>query len=73
MSEPHRQQVTILRRMRIACWITKATDTHQEHELLIDFPGQKWLRECASMSRLYVHCPSCLTKPRNIVVTNYNE
>ena len=26
--EPHRSQATILRRMRIACGITKATHTH---------------------------------------------
>ena len=32
-------------RMRIACWIPKATNTHSEYVLLIDFPLQQWLRE----------------------------
>jgi hypothetical protein len=41
----------IIRRMRIACWITKATDTHSEHTILIAFPRQHWLRERASMLR----------------------
>jgi hypothetical protein len=27
--------------------------------MLIAFPRQQWLRESASTSGLYVHCPSC--------------
>jgi hypothetical protein len=46
--------------MRIACWITKATDTHSEYEIHIAFARQKWLRERSSISRLYVNCPSRL-------------
>jgi len=59
----------IIRRMRIECWITKATNTdqgahththtHSEYAMLIAFPWQQWLRERASMLRLYVHCLSC--------------
>jgi hypothetical protein len=45
MVEPDRPQMT--RRMRVACWIAKATDTHLEYVLLIDFPRQHWLRERA--------------------------
>jgi hypothetical protein len=30
----------IIRLMRIACWITKATDTHSEYVIIIAFPGQ---------------------------------
>jgi hypothetical protein len=41
----------ITRRMRFACWITKATDTHSEYVIVIAFPRQKWLRERASMLR----------------------
>ena len=37
----------IIRRMRFAWWITKATDTHTEYVILIAFPRQKWLRERA--------------------------
>jgi hypothetical protein len=47
---------TITRRMRFACWITKATDTHSEYVILIAFPRQQWLREHSSMLRLYLHC-----------------
>jgi hypothetical protein len=42
----------IIRRMRIACQITKATDTHSEYLILIAFRQQQWLRERASMLRL---------------------
>jgi hypothetical protein len=37
----------IIRRMRFACWITKATDTQSEYVILIAFPRQQWLRERA--------------------------
>jgi len=30
-----------VRRMRLACWITKATDTHLEYVIFITFPRQK--------------------------------
>ena len=32
-------------RMRFACWITKATDTHSEYAILTEFPRQQLLRE----------------------------
>jgi hypothetical protein len=41
----------ITQRMRFACWITKATDTHSEYVILIAFPHQQWLRERAFMLR----------------------
>ena len=51
----------IKRPMRFACWITKATKTHSEYVILIAFPQQKWLHQCASMLRLYLLCLSyCL-------------
>jgi hypothetical protein len=50
---------SIIRRTRIACWITKATDTNSEYVILIDYPRQQWLREEASMLLLYMHCLSC--------------
>jgi hypothetical protein len=37
--------------MRIACWIPKATGTYSEYVMLIAFPLQQWLQECASMLR----------------------
>jgi hypothetical protein len=36
----------IIRRMRFACWITKATDTHSEYVILIAIPQQQLLRQC---------------------------
>jgi len=35
--EPDRPQ--IIRRTRVACWITKATDTHSEYAILTAFDG----------------------------------
>jgi hypothetical protein len=49
----------IIRRMRFACWITKATNTYSEYVILIAFPRQQWLRERASMLRFYAHFLSC--------------
>jgi hypothetical protein len=44
--QPDRPQMTI-RRMRFACWISKAIATHSEYVILIAFPRQQWLRERA--------------------------
>jgi len=43
-------QMTIWR-MRIACWISKATKTHLECVILIVFPLQRWLHEGISVLR----------------------
>jgi len=44
-------------RMRFACWIPKATDTHSEYVILSVFPLQQWLHERASMLRYtYIAC-----------------
>jgi hypothetical protein len=54
--EPGRPQMAIWR-MRIACWITKATNTHSKYVILIDFPLQQLLHEYASMLRYtYIGC-----------------
>ena len=62
--EPDGLQMTKWR-MRIAFWITKATNTHLEyitlmqylHVILIAFPLQQWLSERASMLRsAYIAC-----------------
>ena len=54
--ELDRSHMTIWR-MRIACWITKATNTYSEYIILIAFPLQQWLRERASMLRyMYIVC-----------------
>jgi hypothetical protein len=41
-------------RMRIACWIPKATKTHSEYVILIAFRPQQWLHERALLLR-YTH------------------
>jgi hypothetical protein len=41
----------IRRSMRLACWITEATDMHPEYAIFIASPRQQWLRERASMLR----------------------
>jgi hypothetical protein len=49
---------SIVRSMRIACWVIKATDTHSEYVILTAFPRQQWLRERASI--LSYTCFACL-------------
>ena len=39
----------MIRRMRLACWITTDTDTHAEYVVLIVLPRQQWLRERAAV------------------------
>jgi len=48
--ERGRPQVTIWR-MRIACWVPKATNTCSEYVILITFPLRHWLHERASLLR----------------------
>jgi hypothetical protein len=56
--QPNRPQMTIWR-TRMACWMPKGTNAHSEYVILIAFPLQQWLHECASMLRYtYLHCPS---------------
>ena len=44
-------------RVRVACWISKATNTHSQYEILICFPRQQWLRERVVMlCCTYVAC-----------------
>jgi hypothetical protein len=40
-----------IRGMRIACGITKATDSYTEYVIFIAFPRQQWLSERDSMLR----------------------
>jgi len=54
--EPEMSQMTIWR-MRIACWIPKATNTHSEYVILIAFPLQQRLHERVSILRYtYIDC-----------------
>ena len=51
-----------IRRMRFACCVPKATDTHTENVKLTAFVRQHCLHERASMLHLYVHCLSCSSR-----------
>ena len=46
-------------RMRIACWIPKATDLHSEYVISIVFPLQQLLHERASVRTFSVLCLIC--------------
>ena len=47
----------IIRRMRFACWVTTAADTHSEYVTLNAFARQQWLGERASVLRFpYIAC-----------------
>jgi hypothetical protein len=55
---PDRPQITIWR-MRIACWVTMATDTHthSEYVTVTAFTLQQWLHERTSLLRYtYIIC-----------------
>ena len=60
-------------RMRIACWITKATNTSSEYVIFIFSPLQQRLQERLSMLRLNAHClsgihPGCVLKSSGILL-----
>jgi hypothetical protein len=66
----------IIRRMRVACWIRKATNTYPEYVILIAFPLQKLLHEHTSILRFYIYGLSCfntlmLQFPRASLATCY--
>jgi len=58
MGESDRPHSSILRRMGFACWIIKGADTLSEYVILAAFSLQHWLRERASVVRLYARCLS---------------
>ena len=54
--QPVRPRITI-GRMRVACRITKATNTHSQYVILIAFPQQQWQHEHAPILRYtYIAC-----------------
>jgi len=65
MVEQGRPQMTIWR-MRIACWITKATDTHSEYGIPIACPLQQLLHKCVSVLRYpYTICLTGNDRPKS--------
>jgi hypothetical protein len=63
--QPDRPQMGI-RRMRIACWISKFTGTHSEYVTLIAFPRQQRLYERASVLR-YTYIACLVSMPHQVV------
>jgi hypothetical protein len=55
----HASDDNIIRRMRIACWITKATDTHSDYVILIAFSTATVVTRTRLNVTLYVHCLYC--------------
>ena len=54
--QPNRPQMTLWR-MRNACWINKAADTHSEYVIRTSFSLQQWLHERTSILRYtYIIC-----------------
>jgi hypothetical protein len=50
----------IIRRMRFACWIAKAKNTHSEFAILMAFARQQWLHESSLMlPYTYITCSVC--------------
>jgi hypothetical protein len=48
-------------RMRVACSLPKAANTHSQYVVLTAFPLQQWLHEHASVLRYtYIACVTCL-------------
>jgi hypothetical protein len=54
----------IIQHTHVACWITKAANTHSEYVIRIAFPSQQWLRERPSLLRCtYIACLVIFVRP----------
>ena len=50
----------IIQRVRLACWITQAIDTHPDYVILIAFPLQVWLmNKSQCYIYTYIACVFC--------------
>ena len=67
--EPGWPQMTVWR-MRIACWIPQATNTHTEYVNPIAHPLQQWLQERAVVLRYM--CIACLVNVKPHGTYNYH-
>jgi len=50
---------SIIQRMRIAYWITKATNTHPQYVIFFAFSTATLVTRTRLNVTLHVHCPSC--------------
>ena len=62
---------TTIWRMRFACWIPKATDTHFEYVIPIALPLQQWLHEHGSMLRYSYSYTACLVDNSKLTVFTF--
>jgi hypothetical protein len=53
----HATDDNIIRCMRIACWVPKATNTHSEYVIHLAFPLQQWLQCASVLHYTYIVCP----------------
>ena len=65
--EPGRTPITMWR-MRFVDWIPKATDTHSEYEILVMFPRQQPVGECAALLRS-VYCITAFVNTKHISIS----
>jgi len=68
--ESGRPQMAIWR-MRIACRIPKATNTHSEYVALAPFPLQQWFHERASLLRYTRAYIACLLLSVNFILVDH--
>jgi len=59
----------MIRRVRIACRIPKATNTNSEYAILIAFSQQKWLTRTRKNDTLYVYCLSSVFYSLSVSLT----
>jgi hypothetical protein len=55
---------------RCMCWITKATNTHSECLIIIDFPMQQWLHKRASVLH-YTYIASSVIWSQKVIYNAY--
>jgi hypothetical protein len=67
MAEPDRPQMTV-RRMRVACRMTKAINTHSKLVIRIAFSSPKIVTRTRPDVTLYVYCLSCIDFARHFII-----
>ena len=58
-------------RVRIACWIIKATNTHSEYVIFIAFPIHQLLQERPSMLRHSIMPNNCLSQLLSVIINQF--
>jgi len=58
-------------RMRMACWIPRATNTRSGCVMLVAFPPQQWLHERASMLR-YMYITFLVSSKEDEVMSEFS-